>query len=56
MNWLWVRGSRMETRKFCKVGWMSVEKKMRILVGEEDSFYEPLVAHTWLSDYFDPGK
>ena len=42
-NWLWVRGSRMETRKFCKVVWMSVEKKMRILVGEEDSFYEALV-------------
>ena len=35
---------------------MSVEKKMRILVGEEESFYEALVAHTWLSDYFDPEK
>ena len=35
---------------------MSVEKKMRILLREEDSFYEALVAHTWLSDYFDPGS
>ena len=35
---------------------MSVEKKLQVLVGEENSVYERLVAHLWWSDYFDPEK
>ena len=32
--------------KFCKVVRMSVEKKFPVLVGEENSLYERLVAHS----------
>ena len=32
--------------KFCKVVRMSVEKKFPVLVGEENSLYKRLVAHS----------